>query len=85
VLGDSASPGDGAGVDLGAAAAFDVAGLLADPAAAQHRGTLGDRGILGNRGTLDRSLAGLTPVVARPFSPYSSPCGVVLLVVVVVL
>jgi hypothetical protein len=34
--------------------------------------------------TLDRSLAGLTPVVARPFSPSFFPVSVVLLVVVVV-
>jgi len=100
VLGDSASPDDGAGIYLsgaaspddgagiylsGAAAAFDGAELLADSAAAQHRGFLAGRARLAAAvAALDRSLAGLTPVVARPFSPLFFPVSVVLLVVVVV-
>jgi hypothetical protein len=86
VLGDPAAAVDGAGVYLGgAAAAFDGAGLLADSAAAQHRGFLEGRARLGAAvAALDRSLAGLTPVVARPFSPSFFPVLWVLLVVVVV-
>jgi hypothetical protein len=64
--------GDRAGLFGRAAAARDRTGLLAHSAAAERRGTL------------DRSLAGLTPVVARPFSPSVFPVGMVLLVVVAV-